>query len=81
MLPWVRARETTFIIPRITGVASDSFYKQYTAVFDGIIDFKSQEEAGQIEQLLRVRIMRGKNYDSRWHKLRVLESGGVSLNG
>ncbi len=63
MLPWVRARETTFIIPGITGVPSDSFYKQYTAVFDGIIDFKSQEEAGQIEQLLR-----------------VLESGGVSLN-
>jgi KaiC/GvpD/RAD55 family RecA-like ATPase len=76
---WVSARETTFIIAMMTGIASEAFYKQFVAAYDGIIDFRSEEKSGQVEQLVRVRLMRRKKYDSRWHKLRLLDNGEVAL--
>lgn len=44
---------------------------------DGIVDFKTHDKNGQIEHRVRVRVMRGANYDSRWRTLRLLESGEV----
>jgi KaiC/GvpD/RAD55 family RecA-like ATPase len=78
-IPISRTRELAFMHSLVTGTASDSFYKQFEALCDGIIDLKTQESAGQIEQLVRVRTMRGRPYDSRWHKLRLLDSGEVAL--
>ena len=79
MAPWVTARESTFIIPITTGVASDSFYKQFMAINDGIIDFRSEEKSGQVEHFVRIRLMRRKKHDSRWHKLQTLDNGEVAL--
>jgi len=79
MALWVSARESTFIIPITTGIASESFYKQYLAVNDGIIDFRSEEKSGQVEHFVRVRLMRRKKHDSRWHKLQILDNGEVAL--
>lgn len=79
MIPWARARETTYLLSILNGVASDAFYKQITSSFDGIIDFKSQEKEDRIEHYLRVRTVRGKSCDSRWRKLSVLDSGEVTL--
>ena len=62
----------------MSGITSESFYKQYVALCDGIIDFKTQEKEG-LEHLVRVRLMRGKNCDSRWHKLQILDNGEVRL--
>ena len=76
---WVSSRESTFIIAIMTGIASEAFYKQYVAVYDGIIDFRSEEKSGHVEHLVRVRLMRRKKYDSRWHKLQVLDKGEVAL--
>lgn len=63
----------------ITGAASEAFTKQFEALSDGVIDFKSEEKEGRIEHYFRVRVMRGKPYDSRWRQLRVLDSGEVSV--
>lgn len=76
---WVSARDTTFLVAIMTGIASEAFYKQYVAVYDGIIDFRSEEKTEQVEQLVRVRLMRRKKYDSRWHKLQILNNGEVAL--
>ena len=76
---WVSARGTTFIVAIMTGIASEAFYKQYVAINDGIIDFRSEEKSGQVEHLVRVRLMRRKKYDSRWHKLQILDNGEVAL--
>ena len=32
----------------VAGVYSEAFYRQFEALCDGIIDFKSQEQAGQM---------------------------------
>jgi KaiC/GvpD/RAD55 family RecA-like ATPase len=79
MIPWARARETTYIIPNLKAIASDVYYKQVESIFDGIIDFKTGEKAEQIEQLVRVRLMRRKAYDSRWHRLKLTNQGEVAL--
>jgi KaiC/GvpD/RAD55 family RecA-like ATPase len=75
----VKARETTFITPIMSGIASEAFYRQFAAVFDGIIDFKSEEVSGQVEHFVRVRLMRQRKYDSRWHKLQLMDSREVAL--
>ncbi len=79
MIPWARARQTTYIVPIIIGIASDVFYEQLTSIFDGIIDFKSEEKDEKIEHLVRVRLMRRKAYDSRWHRLKVMDQGEVAV--
>lgn len=79
MIPWARARETTYLISILSGVASEGFYQQIGSFFDGTIDFKSEEKEGRIHQYCRIRSMRGKSCDSRWRNLRVLDNGEVTL--
>ncbi len=77
--PHTQVQEVVLFNSLVTGAASDAFTKQYEALSDGVIDFKSEEKGGQIEHYFRVRIMRGKPYDSRWRQLRVLDNGEVTL--
>lgn len=63
----------------VTGVWSDSFYKQFEAQCNGVIDFKAEEDEGQLENYVRVRSIRGKPCDSRWRHLRLEDNGQVVL--
>lgn len=78
-IPYARRHEMAALHSAVTGVHSESFYKQFESFCDGIIDFKSQEEGGEITHFMRVRVMRGKNHDSRWRRLGLLENGEVVL--
>jgi hypothetical protein len=64
----------------VSGVWSESFHKQFEAQCDGVIDFKAEEEEGQLENFVRVRSIRGKVCDSRWKHLRLASSGEVVLD-
>ena len=79
IIPYVRAREGVSLNTLVAGVASDSFYKQFEALCDGIIDFKSEEKGGEIEHYFRVRMMRGRHHSSQWRRLKLLENGEVAL--
>jgi KaiC/GvpD/RAD55 family RecA-like ATPase len=63
----------------VSGVWSESFYKQFEAQCDGVIDFKTEEDEGQLENFVRVRSIRGKSCDSRWRQLRLEGNGEVAL--
>ncbi len=63
----------------VAGVWSASFYKQFEAQCDGVIDFKTEEDEGQLENYVRVRSIRGKSCDSRWRRLRLEGNGEVVL--
>ncbi len=79
-IPSARARELVVLHSLVAGVYSDAFYKQFESICDGIIDFKSEEnDDRQIEHFVRVRMMRGRTYDSRWRRLRLLDNGEVTL--
>lgn len=78
--PYWKALDLALINALATGIAPTSFYAQFELLCDGIIDFKSEEREGRIEHLARVRKIRGKNYDSRWHKLLLQDNGEVTLS-
>lgn len=78
-LPDARNRKQLWFLAVPTGIASDSFYKQLELVCDGIIDFKRDEKAGEIKHSVRIRTVRGRKHDLRWHRLELEESGGVRL--
>lgn len=78
-LPGVRACESVSFFSLLKGVAPDAFCRQLEALFDGIIELKTQDKEGEIENLLRVRAVRGKKFDSKWHTLKLQDSGEVTL--
>jgi KaiC/GvpD/RAD55 family RecA-like ATPase len=80
LIPWMRAREVLMLTSLVTGVASNALYGKLEALCDGIIDLKSDEEDGRLEHYVRVRIARGKTFDSEWRRLRVLDNSEVALS-
>jgi KaiC/GvpD/RAD55 family RecA-like ATPase len=80
IVPWLKARELVLFHSLLTGIASDSFYRQFETMCDGIIDFRSIEEEERVEHYFRVRTMRGKAPDSRWQHLVLLSNGEVKLD-
>ena len=80
IIPLYRARESVLVNALLTGVSSEGFYKQFEAMCDGIIDCRTQEESGQVENYVRVRTMHGKSFDSRWQHVSVMADGRVSLD-
>jgi class 3 adenylate cyclase/KaiC/GvpD/RAD55 family RecA-like ATPase len=78
-IPLSRIEEGVQLNAVLKGVASDSFYKQMESMSGGIVDFKSGESEGKIENYVRVRAMMGKKFDSRWHRLLLQDNGEVAL--
>jgi KaiC/GvpD/RAD55 family RecA-like ATPase len=64
----------------VSGVWSQSFYKQFEAQCDGVIDLKAEEGEEQLETFVRVRTLRGKSCDSRWRHLHLASTGEVVLD-
>jgi adenylate cyclase len=77
----IRARETPHFLGFVKGAASEPFYTKFEALCDGIIDVKAREEGGRIENYIRIRMLRGKTFDSSWHRLLLGSDGQVSLVG
>ena len=77
--PHTKVQEIVLFNSLMKGAASDAFTKQFELLSDAIIDIKSQERKGRIEHVLRVRAMRGRPYESRWRRLRLLQTGEVTL--
>jgi len=79
-VPSARIFDWSILHSTITGVHSENFYRQFESLCDGIIEFKSREQNENIEQYVRIRVMRGKTHDSRWRRLRLLENGEVTFD-
>ena len=75
----IRNDEDIMLLSILRGTVSDTFLSQFESISDGIIDFKAEEKAGEIEQLVRVRIMRRKKFKSRWQRLNLTDTGEVTL--
>jgi KaiC/GvpD/RAD55 family RecA-like ATPase len=77
--PHTKVQEIVMFNSLMKGAASDAFTRQFELLSDAIIDIKSQEKEGRIEHVLRVRAMRGRPYESRWRRLRLLQTSEVAL--
>ena len=78
-LPITRATEGVAFAPLLKGVASDAFYTQYESLLDAIIELRTKEKEDEIQNQLRVRAVRGKKFDSKWHTLKLQENREVTL--
>jgi len=76
-IPYARRIESAILHSMTLGTYSESTYKQFESFCDGIIDFKSTEEGGKVNQFFRVRLMRGREHDSSWRRLRLSGNGEV----
>jgi KaiC/GvpD/RAD55 family RecA-like ATPase len=74
MIPAARRLQTAFLNALLTQTHSDSFYQQFEALCDGILDFRSRESGNRLVHEARVRVIRGKAYDSRWRQLKLMEN-------
>lgn len=74
-----RNDEGIMLLSILRGTVSDTFLNQFESMSDGIIDFKAEENAGEIEQLVRVRLMRRRKFKSRWQRLNLADTGEVTL--
>lgn len=79
-IPWTTARELAYIGSFVGKVQSDQFYRQLELLYDGILDFRKEETGRRIEHLVRVRLMRGKTYDSRWWHGSLRANGEIVLS-
>ncbi len=79
IIPLYRTRESILLNALSLGVASEGFYRQFEALCDGILELRAVEESGRIEQKLRVKAFHGKQFDSRWHRVRASDSGEAEL--
>jgi hypothetical protein len=79
MVPGARRPQMAFLNALLTKTHSDSFYQQFEALSDGILDFRSKEDGTRLVQEARVRVVRGKACDTRWRRLNLLENGEVAV--
>jgi KaiC/GvpD/RAD55 family RecA-like ATPase len=78
-MPTAVSMEWAMVHALVARVHSDVFYRYFESSCDGIIDFDSREENGEILQYVRARMIRGKPFDSHWHRLQTLDNGEVAL--
>jgi KaiC/GvpD/RAD55 family RecA-like ATPase len=79
MVPGARRLQTAFLNALLVQVHSDSFYRQFESLCDGILDFRSRENGNRLVHEARVRIIRGRAYDSRWRQLELIGNGEVRI--
>jgi len=79
-LPMAKARQLLTLHALVTGIASENFYRKREAIADAVVDMKSTEEGGRLEHYIRLRILRGKKFDSRWRRIELFEKGRVRLS-
>jgi len=63
----------------IKGFHSDAFYANLQGMADGVIELNVREEEGRLENIIRLKNIRGVQHPSDWRPLRVTDSGFLEL--
>jgi KaiC/GvpD/RAD55 family RecA-like ATPase len=71
--------QSTIITALISDLHSNWVYRNLEAAVEGIIDVKLDEGSNPSRNLMRIRSMRGVDYDGHWHPLRVANNLEVTI--
>jgi KaiC/GvpD/RAD55 family RecA-like ATPase len=77
--PFTRLTQEVTFFSMLAGTVTEPFLSQVETIVDAIIDFKTEEKEGEVGQLVRIRRMRGKRFNSRWQRLNVSVTGEVTV--
>jgi len=58
---------------------SDAFYANLQAIADGVIELNVHEEEGRLENVIRLKSIRGIQHSTDWRRLRMTNSGSLEL--
>jgi len=58
---------------------SDAFYANLQAMADGVIELNVREEAGTLQNVIRLKSIRGIQHPTDWRPLRITNSGFLEL--
>lgn len=78
-IPSSYTRQSTSIDGILRGVHTEWAYRQLEAAYDGVIDFKLEEDGKQTRDFVRIRSMRDITHDREWHELKVGKNLEVSI--
>ena len=70
-IPSSYTRQSTSIDGILNGVHSEWAYRQLEAAYDGVIDFKLEEDDKRTTDVIRIRTMRDLTHDRNWHELSI----------
>jgi KaiC/GvpD/RAD55 family RecA-like ATPase len=73
-IPRHKERQSIFVNAIALGATTEWFQRQFEAMADGVLDCRSREDGGQVVQEIRVRNLRGRSPDSRWHRVKMEQS-------
>ena len=76
-----RKRDFLFVHAFMKGIHSRAFYRKFESLADVILDFQTREAEGHLENVLRVRSIRGVAADTRWRLLALTPHGEVRVLG
>jgi len=62
-----------------SGVHSDLFYRRMENALDGVIEVRVLERNDEAKNFLRIRGLKGKRYDARWHEIQIKRNGEAVL--
>jgi len=79
-IPSSYTRRSTSIDGILNGVHSEWAYRQLEAGYDGVIDFRLEEDGKQTRDLMRIRSMRDLKHDRGWHELQIGENLEISIS-
>lgn len=78
-IPASYTRQSTSIDGILKKAHSEWAYTQLEAAYDGVIDFKLEEEGKSAHDVIRIRSMRDVLYDRDWHELKIRSNFDVSI--
>ena len=78
-IPSSYTRQSTSIDGILNGVHSAWAYRQLEAAYDGVVDFRLEEDGKRTRDLMRIRSMRDLTHDRDWHELKVSDNLEVTI--
>ena len=63
----------------IKGFHSDAFYANLEAVADGVIELDNREKGKRLENMIRLRSIKGIQHPTNWRTLKITKSGLLEL--
>jgi KaiC/GvpD/RAD55 family RecA-like ATPase len=77
--PEERRRKSITLQGVVRGIHSDWLYKRMESACDGVVDVRVMERADETKTFLRVRSLKGRPHDARWHEIEVKSNGEAAF--